>query len=189
MRKKGLTLIELVIASSILFIVIAGIYSVYVSGLKFWDEANETADLQAEARNAMDFMVKELRNATRVSTEPAAANPNIVIPASPNNNQITFYLPADVDDDDLLTDEDGAAEWDLGSPVTYQVSNGSLVRVSGGTQRVLANGVTAVWFEDIDTPDLTLSMFEVRITLSMDKTSTRGRTLSYTLVSLARLRN
>jgi len=189
MSRKGLTLVEVIFASVIMTIVVGGLYSVYLSGIKVWDEAGQLAEMQAEARRGMEFMVGELRNATRTSTQ--APSPNLSIPAEPNNDQITFYLPDDLDLSGYIIDEDtGQIEWDTANAVVYQLDTGqgAIIRTYQGQQRVILRDVTNLQFEDISI-DPTLSLFEMRIILGVTKVTTRGRSLSFTLNSLVRLRN
>ena len=63
-----------------------------------------------------------------------------------------------------------------------------LQRVQGANQVVLANDVQAVTFEDV-TIDPTLSINEVKITMTMQRTTPQGRTVSATVVEIVKLRN
>jgi len=188
MRKKGMTLIEVLLATAILATVLGGLYGTYLSGLKVWEDARERADLQAQARLAMDVMVNELRNATRTSTQNPS--PNLSIPSSPNNKQIQFYLPADKDGDGLITDNQGDIEWATNNMIHYQFVPGQkkLRRLEQGVERILANDVSDVAFSDIGI-DPTLALTELKIVLTLSKTTTKGRNVTFTLTSLVRLRN
>lgn len=187
-RARGFTAVELVVATAVLAVVMSLMLGIYISGLRVWDLAREEADLRAQARQAMEFMVSELRNATRTSTRNPS--PNLSIPSSPNNKNINFRLPADNNGDGLLTDANGQIEWDTNNPIDYQYVPGQrlLRRLEKGAQTVIAEDVQDIQFIDIGI-DPTLSVFELRIILTLNKTTERQRSISATLSSIVRLRN
>jgi prepilin-type N-terminal cleavage/methylation domain-containing protein len=187
-RNSGFTLVEVVIASFVLVIAMGMMYNTYLSGSKVWENARESADLQAEARWAMNYMVAELRNATRTSTNNPS--PNLSIPSHPNNKSIIFYLPQDKDNDGLITDSSGAIEWGTNNAIHYQHVPGQnlLRRLEKGVQTSLSQDVSDVQFIDASI-DSSLSIYELRIILALNKTTKRQRNLSITLSAIVRLRN
>lgn len=184
---RGFTLVEILVASAILAAALGIIAGIYVSGLKVWDDARTMADLQAQARLAMNFMTAELRNATRISDQNPS--PELDIPSSPNNKHISFYLPEDRNNDGLITDANGAIEWGR-QVIQYQYIPGlrQLRRLENGAHRVLAEDVSDVQFIDADI-DGSLPISEVRIILTLAKTTVKGRNLTFTLTSNVRLKN
>ncbi len=187
-RNSGFTLVEALIATAISVIAMGMMYNIYLSGSKAWEDTNERADLQAGARWAMNYMVSELRNATRTSS--SNPSPNLVIPSHPNNKSIIFNLPQDNDGDGLVTDSSGAIEWDTNNAIHYQYVPGQklLRRLEKGVQTTLAQNVSDVQFIDASI-DPTLSIYELRIILALNKTTRRKRDISATLSAVVRLRN
>lgn len=185
---RGFTLFEILVAS-VIFVMVMGIsYSIYISGYDAWDTAVYQTDLQAQARLALNFMVQELRNATRTSTQNPS--PNLSIPSTPNNKTMMFYLPEDKDGDGLITDSNGQIEWNTSDAIHYQYIPGLKVlrRLEKGVQRIFAQDVSDVQFIDMDI-DSSLHMDELRIVLSLNKTTPRQRNISITLSSIVALRN
>jgi len=187
-NKSGFTLVEIIIAASIFVIAIGMMYGVYISGVDIYDIARYQAELQAQARYALNYMVSELLNATRTSTQDPS--PNLSIPSKPNNKSIHFRLPEDKDGDGLITDSDGNIEWNTNDPIDYQYIPGQKVlrRLEKGEQIILARDVEGVQFIDIDI-DSTLGINELKIILTLTKTTPRGRDVSVTLCGIVRLRN
>jgi Tfp pilus assembly protein PilW len=58
---KGLSAVELLVATAIASVVLAGICNVFLSASKRLILQSRNAEIQADARAAMDFMVRELR--------------------------------------------------------------------------------------------------------------------------------
>jgi type II secretory pathway pseudopilin PulG len=177
--KCGFTLVEVLVASGIFILTLGIIYAMHIAGLEIWETGRTQAELQAKARVALDYMVSELRNATRTSAQ--VPSPNLSIPPAPNNNQITFYL---------LTGTGSQKTWDTSNPIQYRYlpDQGLIRRSDNSGQRILAQGVAGIQFFDINIDPL-LSIDEVRIVLSLAKTTLRRRDISITLSSLAALRN
>ncbi|HNX81876.1 MAG TPA: prepilin-type N-terminal cleavage/methylation domain-containing protein [Candidatus Omnitrophota bacterium] len=186
--KRGFTLVEVLIASAISIIVLASIYSSYRAGLDLWENAENTVDLESQARRAMTSMVSELRNATRTSTQNPS--PNASITSGPNLKQMDFVLPEDKNGDGYITDASGAVEWATSNHIQYKFIPGQkyLRRQEQGDLQVLAYDVSNVQFFDI-TSDPTLSLNEIRIVLTLTKTTPRKRTMTFTLTSVVKLRN
>jgi hypothetical protein len=152
-----------------------------------WWTTNTQADVRIRSQQAVNRMVSELRSATRTA---AGAPPNAVIPASPLNTSITFSLPADLDLNGLIIDANGNTEWNNAAPVQYVFvpAQQQLVRIQGGQQTVLASDVLAATFDDRTTVP-TLSNNEVRMSLTVQRTTPQRRTVSATAVEIVKLRN
>lgn len=185
---SGLTVVEVLMASAI-FVVLAGlVYASYISALDIWETARCKSELQAQAKLALNFMVYELRNATRTSTQNPS--PNLSIPSTPNNKQVQFHLPEDKDADGLITDANGDIEWDTNSQIDYQFIPGQhlLRRLEKGQQKTLAEDVSDVQFININI-DPGLAIDELRIILALDRLTPRNRNVSVTLSAIVALRN
>ena len=187
-KKRGFTLVEALVASSIFLVILSIMYGIYASGLDIWGTGRYKAELQAAARLALERMVSELRQTTRTSTQNPS--PNLTIPSVPNNKQVLFYLPQDKNGDGYITDANGNVEWDTNSQIRYRYVPGQkeLRRDVGGEHIVLAQDVLDVQFFDI-TVDPTLAIDEVRINLTLEKMTPRQRRISVTLSSVVALRN
>lgn len=185
---RGFTLTEVLIAIAIFVLALGAMMNIYISGIRTWETTRELADLQAQARLAMNTMVTELRNATRTSTQNPS--PNLTIPSAPNNKNINFRLPGDNNGDGFLTDANGDIEWDTNNPIDYQYIPGQMTlrRLEKGMQTILSRDVQDVQFIDV-TIDPTLSIYELRIILALQKTTARQRNITVTLSSFVRLRN
>jgi len=94
-KKKGLTLIELVIVIAISGIVISSLSSIYVSNMKSFKKSNERSQNQYDVKMAADFITEQLRYAKNVkitNTVPAAdeSSNNIYLSISGDNSQIAY---------------------------------------------------------------------------------------------------
>jgi prepilin-type N-terminal cleavage/methylation domain-containing protein len=188
MDNRGFTLIEIIIVSLVFMVISAGIFGIYFTGTDLWDIARSQADLQAQARLALNSMVKELRNATRTSTQ--SPSPNISIPAIPNNSSMTFCLPTDSDGNGLITDSNGEIEWGTSSPILYQYDAGQnrLSRFQGGQETIISQFVTGVQFIDI-TMDSSLFLDELKVILTLTRSTPKQRNLTITTSMIVSLRN
>ncbi len=188
MDRRGFTLIEILVATIVFTIISAVVFGVYIAGTDLWDVTRLQADLQAQARQVLNSMISELRNATRTSTQ--IPSPNLSIPAVPNNDSITFYLPGDNDGDGIITDANGDIEWDTGNPIIYQFDIGQKVikRLENGQETILAQFISSVQFQDISI-DPTLFLDEIKINLTLIKSTPKQRDISITASAVINFRN
>jgi hypothetical protein len=145
------------------------------------------AEVHADAAIALESLLKELRHGTRAA---AASPPNVTIPASPGNTQLLFFLPTDADGNGVIVDIAGNMEWASGNPILYQYDAATLrlLRLEGAATRVLANNVTAATFED-QAINGALRADEVRVRLTLQRTTRRGRVLEADVTAIVQLRN
>ena len=61
-RRAGFTLVELVVASTLLTIVLAGVYTTFSTSLRVWRSAESNYQTYEDARRAFGFLVRELRS-------------------------------------------------------------------------------------------------------------------------------
>jgi len=185
---RAFTLMEVIVASFILIAVLGIMYSIYISGFDIWEIGSERADLQSQARRALNYMVSELRNATQSSTQNPS--PNLSIPSIPNNKQIYFYIPEDKDVDGLITDANGRIEWDTNNKIHYQFIPGQKIirRLEKGEEKIFARDVSDVQFIDRNI-DPTLPINELKIILTLNKVTARHRNIAIILSSNVALRN
>jgi prepilin-type N-terminal cleavage/methylation domain-containing protein len=187
-RRSGLTLVEVLVAASIGVVLMTAAFVMYMTSAASFDQAHERLVLNDQARRAMNLMTNELRWTTRTSS--GNPSPNLSIPSSPNNKQIQFHLPEDDDGDGLYTDEDGEVEWATSDTITYQYIPGLKIlrRSFKGDHTTLADNVSAVSFSDIGI-DPTLGNRELKIILTLSKTTPKGKIISMTLTGIVGLRN
>ena len=187
---QGFTLVETMIAGTIM-ISMSLIAVLWISGVSdLWWTSNTQSHVRTVTQQAMNRVLAELRSGTRIS---AGSPPNAVIPAAPNNTQVTFYLPADLDPLDgntTIIDSIGNIEWDNANAVqfVYSAAQQQLQRIQAGNVTVLARNVAGATFEDV-TINPGLLPDEVRITLTLQQRTPQGRTVSATAVESLRLRN
>ena len=121
MRKtgmKGFTLIEVLATTVIFTIIIGGVYGIFNIGNKFYSTDIGFMEMQQEARNGMDRMVREIR----------ASSTAAVTVISADNDRITFTVP-------------GA------SGVQYYLSGSQLVReYPSGTVKTIAKNISHLKF-------------------------------------------
>jgi len=187
-NKCGFTIIELLIAMMVTILAIGFMYNAYLSSYGSWEDADLSSDLQAQARNALNFMTSELLGATRSST--LAPSANILIPGSPNNTAITFCLPGDINGDGLITNGAGQIEWNTANPIQYKFfpAQNSLCRIENGVKTNIALNVADVRFIDAGI-DSSLAINEMKIILTLTRNTSRQRLITFSLTSTVRLRN
>src|SRR5690348_12219687 len=87
--KKGITLVEMLIAVSILSLLVGSLYVILNAGQASWETNRTKIELHQETRKAMDWMINDLRQAGNSSIVDVPANGTWY-------NQITFKTPSGV---------------------------------------------------------------------------------------------
>ena len=187
--KTGLTLVETMVASFLAVLVVGIIFAIFSGGNDLWEIKRTQADLQGQARTALDQMTAELKQTTKTGSPPlpSAASPNLRYQAI---DTIDFCLPTKDINNVTVLDANGVIVWDINNRITYQYDAGQkqLIRIFGGNQNILANSVSAVQFLN-STLDNSLNSNEFKIILTISKTTPRRRTLNTTVTSTIKLRN
>ena len=192
MKNRGFTLIEIMVVFTVFSIIIGAIYAVFTVGNQSWLQGAAQVDVQQEARRAMDWMIRELRESRDSGITIASGG-----------SSITFEIPSNLGSTDII--------WDY--QVQYFLSGAQLMRtlsdkstgvpIAIDVNRVLANDVNNLQFTRIQTtitiadPDgvpnsgdeevETLTALEVN--LQTQKDVLQGRTMQNALTSRAILRN
>lgn len=192
-KQGGFTLVEVAVSVGIFCIISAVMLSFFIQGTALWDLVINQSDARSVARNTMNYLTKELQNATRTSELSAHPNPpNLVIPSKPNNTSVDFYLPVDNDTDnnDFIIDDIGDTQWDLGNKIQYQYVPGLKIlrRLEKGNQYIIANNVSSIEFEDRSI-NPALHNNEVKIILTLQRAIQQNRTIYISLTSIVKLRN
>lgn len=127
-KKRGITLIEMVVIFSIFLILIGALLTVLATSRTSWQVGSARIDLQQELRKSMDWIAKELRQggSSTISDVPADG-------AWYSN--ITFRTPEDVIDGHIIWASDDI-QYVLGDSDGRQ-----LLRKEGSEERVLANDI------------------------------------------------
>jgi len=187
----GLTLIEILIASALTTIVIIIIYSIYAAGNDIWEIKRYQTDLKAQGRQVISEVVTELRKTTRASFQ--APSPNLIITAYPNNNNITFYLPQVANNSVVTNATDGSIVWAMNNTIRYVFDSSTksvkrLETIDPAGNRTMAHDVTNIQFID-NSINGSLYLDELKVLVTLAKTTPRQRNISTTLSSVIKLRN
>jgi len=191
--RSGFTIAEVLIASGVFIFVSGAMISLFIYASNLWQLVIVQEQLRSGACTAMLFMTNELQDATRSSNQNPS--PNLAIPASPNNNSITFFLP-DTTVPDRIQETgnpatNGSTAWNTNHAIRYvydPVSQQLRRMVAGNAAyKILCYNVNAVAFEDCGI-NPALNPDEVRVTLTVGKNTLTG-IRAITLVSLIKLRN
>ncbi|PIQ89018.1 MAG: hypothetical protein COV72_05085 [Candidatus Omnitrophica bacterium CG11_big_fil_rev_8_21_14_0_20_42_13] len=188
MKKRAFSIIELVVAVAIFSIILTVVFALLTGGQKAFDVGNIQIEVEQEARRALDYIVKELRQ-TR-------SNKVSGISEGVNASSITFEIPWDANDNGTVI-EGGGIEWsdDPGGKrigtITYSLSGDQIVRTLSlsGEQSVLANKVATLNFNWPAGTDI------IEIYITAEKYAFKGFTspgdekVSITLNTQVRLRN
>lgn len=123
-RKNGFTLIEIMVASMILFVVVTAVFSIFTMGMSVWQMSNATADNQYSTRMAMQKIIQELRMSKLSAVKIYDAGARI-------HFQIPVYINRQIQ-----LQSNGNPQWGDG------INNGNwicykLVNASGNNQQLL----------------------------------------------------
>lgn len=190
-KQGGFTLVEVAVAVGIFSIISAIMLSFFIQGSALWQLVINQSDARSVARNTMNYLTKELQNATRTSELSAHPNPpNLVIPSKPNNTSVDFYLPVDNDSNGFIIDAIGDTEWDLNNKIQYQYVPGLKIlrRLEKGNQYIIVSNVSSIEFED-ESINPALHSNEVKIILTLERVIQQKRTIFINLTSIVKLRN
>ena len=185
--ERGFTFVEMMVAGGIL-VSLSALATLWLAGVsELWSASTTQGDVRLRAQETMNRVVDELRSATLAA---GGSPPNASIPAAPDNTSVTFYLPADLDLNGLIIDANGNTEWGTLNPVQYAyvAAQRQLVRIAGGQQQVVAHDVSGATFKN-RAIDGTLNANEIQITLTLQRTTMKGRALSATATEIVKLRN
>lgn len=162
---KGFTLFEVLLSTLILSVMVVGIYGVLNIGDKTYNHDMALLDLQQQVRQAMDGMIKELKQSK-----------TSLITISGGGARIDFKVPTDLTTSPVTYTNDFIA---------YYLSGNQILReYPSGTTKVLANDINSLLFS--------LSGEVLTVQLSAQKT-VKQRLLGFPLTGLltqkVRLRN
>lgn len=126
MRKRGATIIELLIGLILTCIVLYGSAQLMTAGFVAHDRTNDMSAMHRQAREAIDTLADHLRNA-QMNTNAAFAVDSSLHEATPTS--VTYYTSS------------------AGDTVTYELKAGALLRTADGATTAVVSGVTNLNFE------------------------------------------
>jgi prepilin-type N-terminal cleavage/methylation domain-containing protein len=141
-NNKGFTLIEILVALSIDFVVLAGIYAAFYSQQKSHVKEQQVVDAQQNVRGAADFMTREIRLA---GMERLTAGVAGILTAGPYSIQFTL------DRDDI----DGVAGPD--ENIKYQFAAGADIAPLDGIADTVASPITRILINVHPTDEQTIA--------------------------------
>lgn len=146
-RRNGFSLLEVLISVAIFLIIASAMFALLTSGKKAFDMGAAQIDVEQEARRALDYISKELRQSSDSKISGVAPGAS--------GNTIIFEIPYDIGSDgDVIDDATGGIEWsnDAGGigtiTYTYVGLDKQIVRTLSvsGAQTVLANEISSLSF-------------------------------------------
>jgi prepilin-type N-terminal cleavage/methylation domain-containing protein len=192
-RRRGFTLIEIMISVAILAILIAGIYSVMASSQNLYSAGMTRSEIQERVRRALAEVAEELRQANSGSFVPITFG----TVGAPADDSVTFQTctgfaggVATWSAPILFTTitSDGETDNGLDDNFNKLVDERKLVRTQGARTRVLADNVQqgSLRFTPTTVAGLVTS---VRVELTIEGVDDKGRILTATDRVTVELRN
>ncbi|MFW5872608.1 MAG: PulJ/GspJ family protein [bacterium] len=89
---KGFTLIEMMVTVAVLSIIILGLVAFFSGGMRSWVSGQNQLKAQREARQAMDQMVREIREGESIASGSDENSVTIKYPEKFNKSPVTFSL-------------------------------------------------------------------------------------------------
>jgi type IV pilus assembly protein PilW len=142
-KEKGFSLIELMIAMALSGIVIGAIYNLYIGQSRSYVIQDQVAEMQQNARVAMDMMVRDIRMAGFDPTREAGAG---FVAATSNSIQFT----ADRNSDGDLDDADEDITYSLYDSNDADTLDDDLGRDTGGGNQPVAENISSLTFSYFD---------------------------------------
>ncbi len=91
LKKKAVTLVELMITSIIIFFVLVGLVAILKAGSNTWNTSMALVELQQNTRQAMEGVTREIRQALPASV--SLTNSSTIVFSVPNSTEsIVYYL-------------------------------------------------------------------------------------------------
>jgi len=141
LNKKGITLIELLVAMIISAAVIAGIYRVFVAQTRAYTVQEQVVEVQQGTRSAMEILLRDLRMAG-FDSDDGGSKINIANPVVAEDHAITVSYEYDYTTQHTIRYSLDAATKRLWRQLTIMKDDGS----SNATQDVLLENVEALDF-------------------------------------------
>jgi len=91
--KEGFSLIELMVVVVIIGLIVLGLVTFFTGGVRSWISGQSQLEAQRNARQAMDIMVREIREGNSIASGSNATSITINYPASFGKSSVTYNLP------------------------------------------------------------------------------------------------
>jgi prepilin-type N-terminal cleavage/methylation domain-containing protein len=196
MKKRGVTLIELLITLSMIGFIGAVITSVYMTGFKTFKEEMASSMVQSNAQTILDAMTTDIKNGLQIEpeyTSDSGITYKTLDEASGEEASIIIRIPA-IDNDQKILYSGSTMLFDR---VIYYYDNNSIHKViyanpsssrsaKSGYDVILDSKVLVLTFAF--EPDATSATL-VTATISSNIAVSGNRTRSITITGQARLRN
>ncbi len=156
-NQQGFTLIEMLIAVAMTLLVLSGVYEVFNSQQNAYNIQDQVAEMQQNARVAMDIMTREIKMA---GYDPEETGWTPFSSGNTDSDTIQFYC-------DLNPDSDNPPE-DTDEDITFDFVSGesTIKRTSGvgGTAQPIAENISALSFTYYDSSGVVTGTFsDVRL--------------------------
>lgn len=140
-NKKAISLVEILVATLIFTVILAGLYTAFATGNQSWNKYENNITLQRAARGALTSMSKELREAS-----------NITITQDSSSATISFNRPK------------------ISSSISYTwtttgIDANRIIRSDSTTTKVLGQNISALSFTDFT------NAIEINITANKTQTA------------------
>jgi len=207
-RDTGFTFIELLVTSTLVVIVLMAVYTMYAASHTAYKKGLTKADVQQNARIALDQMIREIRLAGYESptlTNPACPPPKKAISGCNDNAGILptreaahIHFRGDVDGDNVteeveyrLRKNNGASDCNPATDVVCELTRrerdwnpSTSAWGSWSAYQILATNIRGLAFTYVPSGN------PVRVSIQVQVQETgAGQTLSFTVTSDVRLRN
>lgn len=96
MKKKGLTLVELIVSIAIFSIIITIVFNFLISNDKIFTSTSKSIEKKSDVRTAMEYISNQIMNANKIELHPEPdLNEPLVINNISNDDELTNYLSID----------------------------------------------------------------------------------------------
>jgi prepilin-type N-terminal cleavage/methylation domain-containing protein len=108
-NKKGFSLIEMMVVVVVMGLIILALVTFFTSGTRSWITGQSQLSAQRNARQAMDWMVREIREASNIiATTTSSKKINFTNSWSPESLTFTYFDTSNVEVIPTLTDDTAA---------------------------------------------------------------------------------
>lgn len=189
-EQHGFTLIEMMIAMAITLLVTAGVYEVFSSQQKAFRIQDHVAEMQQNARVALDFMTREIRMAGYIAEDWDLDSATSVPTTDVTGQSWTGTGAQDIEElgPGAITFEADVDGDDQTETVRYTISNGNLTRATwqwDGTSAWTVESAATALAENIETLAFTYSDSGGTVTA----TAANIRIIQIQLVAKTRIRD
>ncbi len=168
---QAFTLVETMMTVLIFSFVLASLYTVLAAGQSSWETNKTRIEMQQQVRNAMDWMINDLRQSGGSSIADVPANGTWY-------NQITFKTPSGV--------SGGSISWNASTIrfILGGTGGNQLQRIDASGTRVIAQNIQTIQFRRQSSSS---NILEVNITAQ--EISVKGLTMQYPFNFKVQIRN